>query len=234
VNLLAIDSAASLLSVAVAAAGQTWYSQAEAGTKHSELVMDSVDALMKKAGIAPRDLEGILCMGGPGSFTGLRIGFSIAKGLSLSLGIPFAAIPTLDCAAMPCSGWPGPVLPVIAARKNAFFYALYQSGKRLGPDMDAESGEIAEVIAGLPDAQKVLLAGPDADKLHAILLDRDAGIPAGKFELASAPEHGYAGVLLEIAEKTNIFDTDTAAWLFAGPEYIRKSDAEMNLKNSLP
>jgi len=228
VNLLAIDSAASLLSVAVASAGQIWYSQAEAGTRHSELVMDSVDTLVKKAGITPCDLEGILCMGGPGSFTGLRIGFSIAKGLALSLGIPFAAIPTLDCAAMPCSGWPGPVLPAIAARKNAFFYALFQNGKRVGPDMDAESGQIAAVIAGFPDNQKALLVGPDANTLYAILLDRSDGKLSGKMELASVPAHGYAGVLLEIAEKTNIFDTDTSAWLFAGPEYIRKSDAEIN------
>ena len=226
-NLLAIDSAASILSVAVASGDQIWYSGSEAGTKHSELVMDSVDMLMKKAGIAPEDLQGVLCMGGPGSFTGLRIGFSIAKGLSLSLGIPFAAIPSLDCAAMPCSGRAGPVLPVIAAGKNAFFYALFRYGKRLGPDMDAGPGPIAEVLAGVPENQKVLLTGPDADTLFKILLDRDDGKFAGRLELDSGPQQGYAGVLLDIAKKTKIIDRDTTAWLFSGPEYIRKSDAEL-------
>jgi hypothetical protein len=59
-------------------------------------------------------------------------------------------------------------------------------------------------------------------------LDRNDGKLSGRLELASVPARGYAGVLLEIAEKTNIFGSDNSAWLFAGPEYIRKSDAEIN------
>ena len=100
-NLLAIDTATEQFSVALAAGTDTaapasWLFEADAGLRHSELVMDIVDMLMDKAALKPPDLSGVVCMGGPGSFTGLRIGFAIAKGLALSLSIPFAAIPTLD------------------------------------------------------------------------------------------------------------------------------------------
>jgi hypothetical protein len=83
-------------------------------------------------------------------------------------------------------------------------------------------------LSALPDNQKILLAGPDADKLYQILLDGNDGKLSGRLELASVPAQGYAGVLLDIAEKTNIFGSDNSAWLFAGPEYVRKSDAEIN------
>ena len=142
-NLLAVDTAASTLSVALAAGEDTWLFEAAAGLRHSELLIDSIDMLTRKAGLKPEDLNGVACMGGPGSFTGLRIGFSLAKGLALSLGIPFAAIPTLDCMALPFSAWPGMVVPVIDAKNNSFFCALYRGNERISPYMDAEAAEIA-------------------------------------------------------------------------------------------
>ncbi len=142
-NLLAIDTATDTLSVAIGTAGtngaasSTWLFEADAGLRHSELAMDSIDQLMRKAALQPSDLSGVVCMGGPGSFTGLRIGFSIAKGLALALGIPFAPIPTLDCMARPFSALPELIVPVIDAKQKAFFCAIYHGGKCLCPGMDA-------------------------------------------------------------------------------------------------
>ncbi|MDR0487266.1 MAG: tRNA (adenosine(37)-N6)-threonylcarbamoyltransferase complex dimerization subunit type 1 TsaB, partial [Treponema sp.] len=170
-NLLAIDSAASVLSVAAAAGENICCFQTEAGVKHSEIVMDCIDAQMKKAGLEPQSLNGILCMGGPGSFTGLRIGFSVAKGLALALGIPFAYFPTLDCMAMPHSGFSGLVIPVIAASKNAFFCAPYRGCIRCGPDTKTNAGQIAAVIAGHKNSktEKTLLSGSGVEASYAIL-----------------------------------------------------------------
>jgi tRNA threonylcarbamoyladenosine biosynthesis protein TsaB len=155
-NLLAIDTATDIFSVAVSKGdknplrspfGDTWLFEADVGLRHSELSMDCVNMLLRQAGLKPEDLNGVICMGGPGSFTGLRIGFSLAKGLACALGIPFAAVPTLDCMAWPFSSLPETVAPVIDAKKGAFFCAFYQKGKRLRPDMDATPGEIADEIA---------------------------------------------------------------------------------------
>ena len=224
-NLLAIDTATEQFSVALAAGDDTLLFEADAGLRHSELVMDIIDMLMDKAALKPRDLSGVVCMGGPGSFTGLRIGFAIAKGLSLSLGIPFAAIPTLDCIARPFSAWPGTVVPALDAKKSAFFCALYQSGNRQCPDMDATPEEIARalsaVLAGTPDP--VLLTGPGAPLLYEKLCasETNLNINPGK-DL----RWGNAQTLLQIARETNCItqcNTDPSC----GPVYIRKSDAEL-------
>jgi tRNA threonylcarbamoyladenosine biosynthesis protein TsaB len=224
-NILAIDTAAEKLSVALSSNDDTWLFEADAGLRHSELVMDGVDTLMRKAALKPDDLSGIVCMGGPGSFTGLRIGFSLAKGLALSLGIPFAAIPTLECMARPFAAWPGTVVPVLDAKKESFFCALYQGGKRLGPVMDCNPAEIARAITQA--ASQTLLAGPAAQALDEKLTA--LGVTGINHE--KSLRWGNAETLLLIArEKGAIF---SAAGYSGGPAYIRKSDAEIELEKQL-
>ena len=177
------------------------------------------------------DLQGILCTAGPGSFTGLRIGFSIAKGLSCGLDIPFAAIPTLDCAAKPFSGYPGFVLPVLTASKNSYFCALYRYGKRITPDIDADCRQIMEIINKTifdGNGKKVLLIGHAAEKLELFFNENE--LLKDKIDMEKKPQKGYAGILLDIAKEVEIFNNYNNAWLFSGPEYVRKSDAESNLR----
>jgi tRNA threonylcarbamoyladenosine biosynthesis protein TsaB len=160
-NILALDTAADLLSVALGTGEDVWYFEAEAGLRHGELLMDAVDRLLDSAGIGAADLDLAACMKGPGSFTGLRIAFATAKGISLSLGIPLASVPTLDCMAAPQASWPGLVLPVMDAKKGRFYAALYRGGRRLGDYLDAAPGELAAALAAeRRGAEPVLLAGP--------------------------------------------------------------------------
>jgi tRNA threonylcarbamoyladenosine biosynthesis protein TsaB len=226
-NLLAIDTATAQFSVALAAgddvAPATWLFEADAGLRHSEMVMDIIDMLMDKAALKPQDLSGVVCMGGPGSFTGLRIGFAIAKGLALSLGIPFAPIPTLDCIARPFSSWPGTVVPALDAKKGAFFCALYQTGTRRCPDMDAPPEAIARAITAAP--APILLTGPAAPLLYEKVYTPELNIKAG-----ATLRWGNAQTLLHIAQETNCItkcNTDPSC----GPVYIRKSDAELQGKS---
>jgi tRNA threonylcarbamoyladenosine biosynthesis protein TsaB len=225
-NLLAVDTATAVLSLALAAGENTWRFEADAGLRHSELLMDGVDLLLREAGIAQRDLSGVLCTGGPGSFTGLRIGFSLAKGLALALGIPFAAVPTLDCMAYHFSAWPGIVAPAIDARGNAFFCALYRNGDRICTDMDAGPAEIGRAIERMsrPQDMAALLTGPGAAALyHALPAEL---IDSGLVRLDVAYSGGSAAALLTIAKKSKILNNNPVDW-FSGPEYIRKSDAEL-------
>ncbi|MDR1277186.1 MAG: tRNA (adenosine(37)-N6)-threonylcarbamoyltransferase complex dimerization subunit type 1 TsaB [Treponema sp.] len=236
-RVLAIDTAVSVLSLALGAETGLWTFEADMGPRHSEILFDSIDILMKTAGLKPAELEAVACMKGPGSFTGLRIGFAAAKGLALSLGIPLAAVSTLDCMARPFSVWPGITLPLIDAKKNRFFTALYRGGERISGYMDAEAPRIVELAvqalsAAPPGEQGLLLTGPDAvlfkrelDKIPA----KSGIFPSNPANLASLdPEFrkGWARDLLEIAKKIDIFNNDQGA-VFSGPEYIRKSDAEL-------
>ena len=244
-NILSIDTATELLSLALDSGGNgVWSCEADAGRRHSELIMDCITSLMQKAQMKPEELSGVVCMGGPGSFTGLRIGFSLAKGLSLSLGIPFAPIPTLDCMARPFSSRPGIVVPVIDARQGAFFCALYRGGKKLCADMDAKPSAIAAALeeavteAGEKPNEQALLIGPGAEMLYeqltAVRLDTPMQVNLVQRKDLRC---GNALSLLEIARETDVFAAGgkaaNGAYLDSGPEYIRKSDAEIQwLANS--
>ena len=85
---------------------------------HSERLMPAIDRLLGDAGWGARDLQALAVAVGPGSFTGLRIGLSAVKGLALALGIPVAAVPTLDAMAASLPFASLPVCPVLDARRG--------------------------------------------------------------------------------------------------------------------
>ena len=173
-NILAFDTAAEIFSAGLLLNNQEpinkeerYYLEIIKGEKHSELIMGAADTLLNMAGISKNQLEAVACMKGPGSFTGLRIGFAAAKGLALALGIPILTIPTLDCMAFSCSFWPGIVLPVMDAKKNCLFTALYRCGKRISDYLDTGMEELIKTIRDAsavhnlnPVAPYILLTGP--------------------------------------------------------------------------
>jgi tRNA threonylcarbamoyladenosine biosynthesis protein TsaB len=177
--------------------------------------MEAVDMLMRRTGLAKTDLDRVACMGGPGSFTGLRIGFSAAKGLSLALSIPLIAVPTLDCIAFSRSSWRGVVLPLIDAKKGAFFTALYRENERISPYMDAG---IDAIFSLLPRDAQILLTGPDA----VMIIEEANFFCPGRVFLDPSHRRGSAGELLEMAKHITVNNIDGCS----APLYIRKSDAE--------
>jgi tRNA threonylcarbamoyladenosine biosynthesis protein TsaB len=229
-NILAIDTATNILSLALSAHDpepgsnpSRWYIEADAGLRHSEILMEMTALLLKQSGLKPADLNLIACMKGPGSFTGLRIGFSAAKGLALSLGIPLSPIPTLDCMAYSLSPWPGIVIPVIDAKKQRFFTALYRGGEKIADDMDAAPTVIAAAITGaIRTLDGVILTGPDAAMLHIELVKLLPATIIPGLRIDPGCRRGRAGELLELAKTRGAMD-----YKDAGPEYIRKSDAEL-------
>jgi tRNA threonylcarbamoyladenosine biosynthesis protein TsaB len=98
----------------------------DARVTHSERLMVAVDRLLVDAGVSPRDLEGLAVAVGPGSFTGLRLGIATVKGLALALGVPVAAVGTLDAMATVLPFASLPVCPVLDARKGEVYAALYR------------------------------------------------------------------------------------------------------------
>jgi tRNA threonylcarbamoyladenosine biosynthesis protein TsaB len=220
-NILALDTAAAVLSIALSSGTDIWYFEMDGGLRHGELLMDAVDRLMNSAGLSPRDLELAACMKGPGSFTGLRIGFAAAKGLALALGIPMVSVPTLDCMAAPLADWPGFVLPAMDAKKDRFFTALYSKGERESDYLDATAGEIAKALLErrLPE-MPVMLCGPAAE-----LLGEKIGpfFEGERFFIDPAGKRGKARELLDIIKKRDILEPEEGG----GPLYLRKSDAEL-------
>jgi tRNA threonylcarbamoyladenosine biosynthesis protein TsaB len=164
-------------------------------------------------------------MRGPGSFTGLRIGFATAKGIAMALGIPLVSVPTLDCF-VPVEINREPrepreqfkrILPVLDAKKQQFYAALYEDGVCLRPAFDATLEEVGEMI----DAN-TLITGPGA-----ALLQERLGKP---LQIAKDANKGRARELLalgiEAYQKGYVDSPDSA------PVYLRLSDAELSIKKT--
>jgi tRNA threonylcarbamoyl adenosine modification protein YeaZ len=127
-NLLAFDTSSSILSLALQTPMGISCEQLDFGLLHQELLASRVDAITKIHSLKLKELQGIICSRGPGSFTGLRIGMALAKGLSQGLQIPVISVTTLDAMAesMITQTYEGYVLTLIDGKKQRFFWALYE------------------------------------------------------------------------------------------------------------
>jgi tRNA threonylcarbamoyladenosine biosynthesis protein TsaB len=99
---------------------------------HSERLLPAMDRMLQDAGLTLACVEGLAVSIGPGSFTGLRIGLSTVKGLAYATGLPVVGVPTLEALAwsVPYAGMP--VCPVLDARKQEVYAALFRfAGRRL-------------------------------------------------------------------------------------------------------
>ncbi len=145
-NILAFDTAAEVLSVALRTDSGVLESTDTSGYRHSERLVPFIQRLLGEAGMSFGDLSLIVCSRGPGSFTGLRIGAATAKGISLGLGVPIVSVPTLDAYAWPFRPFPGTVVPLIDAKKRRFYTAFYRAGVRESEYLDAAPQDILSLL----------------------------------------------------------------------------------------
>ena len=102
---------------------------------HSERLVGAMEKLFADASLKPSDLDGIAVSLGPGSFTGLRIGLSVAKGMAYSLDIPIVAIPTLGALAWQAPVTSGSICAVLKARANFIYAECFQkNGETVIPE----------------------------------------------------------------------------------------------------
>jgi len=145
-------------------------------------LLEDVDALLRQGGAHPRDLDALAVGIGPGSFTGVRIGLAVARGLALALDLPGAGVSTLDALA---AGAPG-ALPVVDARRREVFTFVGGVAVAVAPaDLALEPGTVcvgdgARRYRALLEQQGALVL-PDGDERH---------LPRARFHAALARELG--------------------------------------------
>jgi tRNA threonylcarbamoyladenosine biosynthesis protein TsaB len=110
---LAFDTATDIATSALVDDGEVLGERAS----RAVTLLEDVDALLRQGGAHPRDLDALAIGIGPGSFTGVRIGLAVARGLGVALELPGAGVSTLDALA---AGAPGAV-PVVDARRSEVF-----------------------------------------------------------------------------------------------------------------
>jgi tRNA threonylcarbamoyladenosine biosynthesis protein TsaB len=124
---LAIDTSTETASIALSREGEvvaelTWH----AGQNHTAELVPSILDLLRQVDAALEDISGLVVAMGPGSFNGLRVGMSTAKGLGLALGLPMVGVSSLEVEAYPYASTRLPVCSMIGAGRGELAAALFK------------------------------------------------------------------------------------------------------------
>ena len=185
------------------------------GLTHSQTLMVMAEDLLKVCGKTAADVTHLAVAAGPGSFTGVRIGVSAAKGFAWGAQLPVYGVSTLEAMARSLGTWDGHVCCCMDARRNQVYNAVFL----------VENGEIIRICEdraiSLADLKTELEVGDGAALVHKSL---SADIP----ELILTPEHRRhqraSGVALAAVEAVERGEPGDGAAL--QPNYLRMSQAE--------
>lgn len=137
---------------------------------HSEKLVSAIERVSADSQVGFNRLGGIAISIGPGSFTGLRIGLSVAKGLAFSLGLPIAAVPTLEALASQLPQTPYLICPLLRARKDELYTAFYKNiNGKLERVRDHKILTLPQFIAEVDT--EIILLGEGADWYKDILIE---------------------------------------------------------------
>jgi tRNA threonylcarbamoyladenosine biosynthesis protein TsaB len=128
-NILAIECTHAALSVAVMNAGVVSEVRSSDWKKAAETLVPLIEEVMAESALELNQLDGIAISSGPGSFTALRIGMAIAKGVAYGLGIPLVPVPTMPAMAASLQAESATVMAVVPSRKGEYYFASYSSGE---------------------------------------------------------------------------------------------------------
>lgn len=138
--ILNIETATKNCSVSIAKDGKTILCKevAETGFSHAEKLHVFIEEILKENNIPFSDLSAVAISQGPGSYTGLRIGVSAAKGLCYALNIPLIAVDTLQSLANQVKIENGVIIPMIDARRMEVYSAIFNHNKQKIRDIEAQ------------------------------------------------------------------------------------------------
>jgi tRNA threonylcarbamoyladenosine biosynthesis protein TsaB len=168
--ILSIETATKNCSVALSLNGITVLCKeiAENGYSHAEKLHVFIDEILKETQLDFSDLKAIAVSQGPGSYTGLRIGVSTAKGLCYSLNIPLIAVDTLQTLAMQLKVEDGVVIPMVDARRMECYTAVFDNKHLL---VRAIESEIITEDSYEGISEVIHLVGDGASKCKTVLTD---------------------------------------------------------------
>jgi tRNA threonylcarbamoyladenosine biosynthesis protein TsaB len=172
--ILHIETATTVCSVALAKDGEViGFKQLDQRNIHAEIITLFIDGLLTEAGLIYSDIDAVAVSSGPGSYTGLRIGVSTAKGLCFALDKPLIAVETLAAMAQGIIGEGGVdahtlLCPMIDARRMEVYTALFDAK---GNVVKPTSAEIIDEhsFADKLKSNKILFFGDGAEKCREVL-----------------------------------------------------------------
>ncbi|MDD5759106.1 MAG: tRNA (adenosine(37)-N6)-threonylcarbamoyltransferase complex dimerization subunit type 1 TsaB [Desulfobulbaceae bacterium] len=225
--ILAIENSGMCGSVALVTPGLCLaeYSLTSTAT-HSRRLLPSIQQILTETGVTWEGISAIAISAGPGSFTGLRIGLTTAKGLAMASGKPLIAVNSLDNLAAQMPWTDKLICPVLDARKQEVYTACYRC------DIDGVPRRVSEIVAITPGNlaqtinEDVIFLGDGAEIYQGILQEGVTGRASfAKPEIFFLRAAALGGAALTKFHRQDFLDTANAT-----PDYIRPSEAELSLK----
>lgn len=190
---------------------------------HSQTLLPMLDEIVRMVEMPLESVDAVAVSGGPGSFTGLRIGSATGKGLGLALKKPLIHVPTVDAMAYGLYGCASLVCPIMDARRNQVYTGLYdnQEGFSILKEQCAmDMGELINELNGL--GRRVIFMG-DGVPVYRVLIEEKMAVP---YEFA--PAHVSRQRAASVAALGSIYYREGRMESAAdhAPDYLRKSQAE--------
>lgn len=224
-KLLGIDSSGMTASAAIVS-GDILVAEFTVNNKqtHSQTLLPMIDQVVKMSGIGLEELDGIAVAAGPGSFTGLRIGSSTAKGMALALNKPIIPVPTLEGMAYRMAGFGGVICPLMDARRNQVYTGIYRmSGSRMECLLEQCAVDMLDITAKVNELNENVVFLGDGVPVHRAVLEEKI-----KVSYQFAPLHlnrqsaaSVAALGMIYMEEGKIEDAKDHK-----PIYLRQSQAE--------
>ena len=231
--IICIETATNLCSVALCdSSGVLSVKESNDQRSHASMLTVFIGDILKENGIESSALEAVAVSKGPGSYTGLRIGVSVAKGIAFAASIPLIGIETTFSMFMGMrdrilntnnSDTPFIFCPMLDARRMEVYYALYESSGEKIKDISAEI-ITEDSFSELPESKKLVLFGNGAAKCKNIIA-RENVLFVDDFEMSASYMHSPAFKAL----KSNQFE-DVA---YFEPFYLKDFITTTQRKNIL-
>ena len=197
---------------------------------HSQTLLPMIDEMVRMLEIELSAIDGIAVAGGPGSFTGLRIGAATAKGLGLALKKPLIHVPTVDAMAYNLYGSDAFICPIMDARRNQVYTGIYHCRERLEivkPQCAMDMGELIRELNRM--GEKVVFLG-DGVPVFCAAIREGMTVPYSFAPAQSSRQRAGSVAALGALYFKEGKTVDAGAF---EPDYLRKSQAEREREQEL-
>lgn len=223
-RILGIESSSLVASVAIVEDGVTMAEYTANFKKtHSQTLLPMIDQMVSLLGIELSAIDAIAVSGGPGSFTGLRIGSATAKGLGLALDKPLIHVPTLDAMAYNLYGASALICPIMDARRNQVYTGIYRFEKEFETVKEQAAIDMGDLIKILEEMGRPVIFLGDGVPVFRKQIEETMTVP-----VQFAPAHANRQRAAAVAALGSVYfaggKIETA--MEHGPDYLRKSQAE--------